>query len=68
MHVRLVSTLTAEDEARLAPVLLQLVGLVLDQMPIVYSLRVETSDQEVLERFNRDVPIPSPDAVPSALR
>lgn len=52
MTVRFVSSLTPEDEARVAPMLLKLCGLVLDQFPIVYNIRIETSGDVVLQHSN----------------
>ncbi len=49
MTVRFVSSLTPEDEARLAPVLIQVCSLMLNQLPIVYNLRVETSGDLVFQ-------------------
>ena len=43
MNIRFVSTLTAEDEANFAPALLRAVGSLLDQLPIAYTVRIETS-------------------------
>jgi hypothetical protein len=42
MEVRLVSSLTPEDEDRLAPVVLTIVGTMLDQFPLAYEIRIVT--------------------------
>jgi len=42
MGIRFISSMTPEDEARLAPSLIDLIGTVLDQMPIVYTLVIDT--------------------------
>ena len=42
MDIRVVSSLTPEDEARLAPALMAALTNLLDQLPICYTLRLET--------------------------
>ncbi len=42
MDIRFISSLTPDDENRLAPALLAALGSVLDQLPIAYTLRFET--------------------------
>jgi hypothetical protein len=42
MEIHLVSSLTPDDESRLAPKVLAAVGAVLDGLPVSYSLRIET--------------------------
>jgi hypothetical protein len=48
MEIRFVSSLTPEDEIRLAEGLLQALGIVLDQLPIAYTLRIEAAGSKVL--------------------
>jgi hypothetical protein len=43
MDMHLVSSLTIDDELRLAPRMLEAIGRVLDSMPISYSVRIETA-------------------------
>ena len=43
MNIRFVSSLTPDDEDRLAPGLVTALGQLLDAMPIAYTLRVETA-------------------------
>lgn len=43
MDIRLVSSLTPEDETRLAPALMAALTSLLDQLPIRYTVRVETT-------------------------
>lgn len=50
MEIRFVSSLTPDDEARIARVLTLVVGNCLDQFPLVYSLRITTSIGNVTER------------------
>lgn len=47
MEIRFISSLTAEDEASFAPVILKAVTALLDQLPIAYTLRIETSGAQV---------------------
>ena len=49
MEIRFVSSLTAEDENFVAPALLKAVGALLDQLPIAYTLRIETTGAQVLQ-------------------
>jgi hypothetical protein len=49
MNIRFVSTLTADDENQLAPALLKAIGAILDQMPIAYTIRIETTGAQVFQ-------------------
>lgn len=49
MDIRFISSLTADDENAFAPALLKAVSAVLDQFPIVYTLRVETTGAQVFQ-------------------
>lgn len=42
MEIHLVSSLTPDDESRLAPRVLAAIGEVLERLPVSYSLRIET--------------------------
>lgn len=44
MDIRFVSSLTPEDEARLAAVLCAVASGVLDHLQIAYTIRIETAD------------------------
>ena len=48
VQIEFTSTLTQEDENRLAPAVLKALSGVLDMLPIAYILRVETTDDNVL--------------------
>lgn len=52
MHVRFVSSLMPEDEDRIAPGLLQAIRALLDQMPIAYTVRIETETGTVLQHHH----------------
>jgi hypothetical protein len=49
MEIRFISSLTAEDENLFAPALLKAVGALLDQLPIAYTMRIETTGAEVFQ-------------------
>ena len=49
MVIRFTSTLTDDDEARIAPALLKAVNNLLAAFPISYSLRIETTAGDVVE-------------------
>ena len=42
MEIHLVSSMTPDDESRLAPRVLAAIGAVLERLPVSYSLRIET--------------------------
>jgi hypothetical protein len=48
MEIRFVSSLTAEDEVRLAQGLLTAFTSLLDQWPIAYTLRIDAGESTVL--------------------
>lgn len=49
MDIRFISSLTAEDENLFAPALLKAVGALLDQLPIAYTIRVETTGAQIFQ-------------------
>ena len=49
MEIRFISSLTAEDENSFAPALLKAVGALLDQLPIAYTMRIETTGAQVFQ-------------------
>lgn len=48
MNIRFVSSLTAEDESRLAAAILGMVRGVLDHVELSYTIRIETADGRLL--------------------
>lgn len=52
MEIRFVSSLTAEDENFFAPSLLKAIGAILDQLPIAYTVRIETTGAQVFQHTN----------------
>ena len=53
MHIELTSTLTQEDENKLAPAVLKAISGMLDMLPIAYMIRVETTDEHVLQHISQ---------------
>ena len=49
MEIRFISSLTADDENMFAPALLKAVGALLDQLPIAYTMRIETTGAQVFQ-------------------
>ena len=71
MNIRFISSLTPEDEDRIAPAVLTAVGAFLDQLPIAYTLRIETSGNGVFQRAHagdEEEAEPAPRRVPSPTR
>jgi hypothetical protein len=50
MEIDLVSSLTPDDESRLAAKVLAAIGGVLDGLPVSYSIRIETANGDALHR------------------
>jgi hypothetical protein len=67
MDIRFVSSLTAEDENAFAPALLKAIGVLLDQLPLAYTLRIETTGAQVLQHSHTAV-APATKESPSFLR
>ena len=56
MDIRFVSSLTSEDEKLFAPALLKAVAALLDQMPITYTVRIETTGAAVFQHAHAGAP------------
>ena len=61
MEIHLVSSLTPDDESRLAPKLLAAIGGVLDGLPVSYSVRIETAMGDAIHRSHRARPADTDD-------
>lgn len=61
MEIRFISSLTPEDENSFAPALLKAVGALLDQLPIAYTLRVETTGAQVFQHSHPAFERPAPE-------
>ena len=76
MNIRFISTLTADDENNLAPGLLKAVGALLDQLPIAYTVRIETTGAQVFQHshpsfehpYNGDATQPAFDTTVTTLK
>jgi len=62
VDIRLVSSLTDDDEGRFAQVLLKAMANLLIKMPIAYSVRIQTTRGKIFHRSRR-----APEASPSTL-
>ena len=49
MEIRFISSLTPDDENAFAPALLRAVSAMLDQFPIAYTLRIETTGAQTYQ-------------------
>lgn len=49
MNIRFTSSLTPDDENRLAPVVLQAISTILNALPIAYMIRIDTSDSQAYQ-------------------
>jgi len=49
VNIRFTSTLTQEDENKIAPALLQALSAIMDLLPITYVLEIETSDLQTYQ-------------------
>lgn len=58
MEIHLVSSLTPDDESRLAPSMLAAIGRILDRLPVSYSVRIETSGGNAIHH-NHTAPVPA---------
>jgi hypothetical protein len=56
MDIRLISTLTPEDEACVAAAICAVAGQLLDQFSIMYTIRIETTDGKVFHRHHAPDP------------
>lgn len=52
VRIEITSTLTHEDEIRLASAVMRVLSGMLDMLPIAYLVRLETADHGVLEHVN----------------
>lgn len=65
MEIHFISSLTAEDENAFAPALLKAIGALLDQFPIAYTMRIETTGAQVFQH-SRTAPHVTVEAAPRA--
>ena len=61
MDIRVVSSLSADDEDQLAPAVLTTLAALLAALPVAYALRLETTNGKVMQRTSLppgDPPLP----------
>ncbi|MBA2305218.1 MAG: hypothetical protein H0W08_21670 [Acidobacteria bacterium] len=58
MDIRFISSLTADDENAFAPALLKAVATILDQFPIAYTVRIETTGAQVFQQTHHSFESP----------
>jgi hypothetical protein len=69
MMIRFTSSLTPEDESRIAPALIRAFAGILDLLPIAYAIRIDTSGAEVFHHTGGSANAEwRPEPVPSRLR
>lgn len=51
MNIRFTSSLTPEDENKVAPALIKTIASILDLLPIAYAIRIDTSDAKVYQHI-----------------
>jgi len=56
MQIQVVSTLTADDEDRVAEALIAWLADLLGSLPIGYALRIDTANAKVFRRTNIEAP------------
>lgn len=64
MEIHLVSSLTSDDESRLAPEMLAAIGRVLERLPVTYSVRIETVVGNAIHQHHTAPKVELPQPVP----
>jgi len=68
MDIRFISSLTPDDENRIAPALLAAAASVLDHLPIAYTLRFDTSSGLSFQHgHSPEGGVDRPDTIPDAV-
>lgn len=62
MNIRFISSLTPEDEEVFAAALLKGVRAMLDQFPLAYTLRIETTSSRIFQHTTPSVDVALPQA------
>ncbi len=55
MDIHFISSLTPDDEDRLAPAILEAIKPMLELMPIAYTIRIRTSSNTVLQHTRTEL-------------
>lgn len=64
MNIRFTSSLTPDDENRIAPVVLQAISTLLNALPIAYMIRIDTTDATVYQVSGSGLGTPQPGTRP----
>lgn len=62
MNIRFISSLDAEDEIRFATAIIAGLSKLLDELPIAYTIRLETAAGKVIEHHHSAGALPALDA------
>jgi len=62
VNIRFISSLDAEDEVRFATAIIAGLSKLLDELPIAYTIRLETAAGKVIEHHHAAAALPSLDA------
>jgi hypothetical protein len=54
VHIEITSTLTLEDEDRMASAVLKTMSAVFDMLPIAYLIRIQTTEGRVIQHVGPD--------------
>jgi hypothetical protein len=68
MEIHLVSSLTSDDESRLAPAVMAAIGRVLDRLPVSYSVRIETTGGNAIQHHHTAQGLQAGEPSPDVLR
>lgn len=67
MEIHVVSSLTPDDESRLAAKILAAIGSLLDGLPVSYSVRIETASGDAIHRSHNAARHTRADVIPDPL-
>lgn len=68
MDIHFISSLTPDDEDRVAPALLEALKPMLALLPIAYTVRIRTASNTVFQQTRTDLADEVPEAVPQDVR
>jgi hypothetical protein len=60
MDIHFISSLTPDDEDRLAPAILEAIKPMLELMPIAYTIRIRTASNTVFQHTRTELADPEP--------
>jgi hypothetical protein len=68
MDIHFISSLTPDDEDRLAPAVLEALKPMLALMPIAYTIRIRTASNSVYQHTRTEVDLPDTPVEPDDVR